>query len=158
MSGRPFSASLAEHLDRPERASWLSASEVIRAIDVKADETIADIGAGTGYFSLPLAVAVAARGRVYALDSQLEMLQILEKKLVGAAKENIRPLHATASETLLSSAQCDLVFMANVWHEFSDRPDVLRESMRILKRLGRIAILDWRLDVEPEHGPQLSDR
>jgi ubiquinone/menaquinone biosynthesis C-methylase UbiE len=158
MSGRPFSASLAERLDRPDRASWLSPSEVIRAIDVKADETIADIGAGTGYFSLPLAAAVGARGKVYALDSQLEMLQLLDKKLVGAANESIRPLHATASETFLPSAQCDLVFMANVWHEFSDRPDVLRESKRILKRLGRIAILDWRPDVEPEHGPPLGHR
>lgn len=158
MSGRPFSVTLAERLDRPERVTWLAPSEVIRAIDVKADETIADIGAGTGYFTLPLAAAVGARGRVYALDSELEMLNILSKKLHGAAKENVEPLHATADETFLSSARCDVVLMANVWHELSDRAAVLRESKRILKSLGRIAILDWRPDVEPEHGPPLSER
>lgn len=158
MTGRPFSASLAERLDRPERVTWLPPSEVIRAIDVKADQTIADIGAGTGYFTLPLAAAVGKRGRVFALDSQLEMLNILSKKLHGAAKENVEPLHARADDTFLSSARCDLVFMANVWHEFPDRAAVLRESKRILKSLGRIAILDWRPDVEPEHGPPLSHR
>jgi predicted methyltransferase len=109
MSVRQFNASLADRLDRPERASCLPPFEVIRAIDVKADETIAEIGASTGYFSLPLAAAVGGCGKVYASDSQLEMLQLLEKSLVGAANENVEPLHAMASETFLPSALRDFV-------------------------------------------------
>jgi ubiquinone/menaquinone biosynthesis C-methylase UbiE len=158
MSDRRFNANLAERLDRPERLSWLPPAEVLQAIDVKPGEVIADIGAGTGYFTLPLAAAVGGSGKVYALDSQLEMLKLLRNKLDGSAAENVELLVAEADSTGLRSGCCDLVILANVWHEFPDRSAVLRESKRILKQAGRIAILDWRPDVEPEHGPPLSHR
>jgi ubiquinone/menaquinone biosynthesis C-methylase UbiE len=158
MSERRFSATLAERLDRPERLTWLPPADVLRRLGLRADETIADLGAGTGYFTLPLSEAVGARGRVYALDSQQEMLEILGKKLDASRSNNIDLLHANADRTYLPFSCCDLVFMANVWHEFEDRTAVLQESARVLKTNGRIAILDWRPDVEPEHGPPLGHR
>jgi ubiquinone/menaquinone biosynthesis C-methylase UbiE len=158
MSDRRFSATLAEKLDRPERLTWLPPTEVLRALDLRAGETIADIGAGTGYFTLPLAVSVGNRGKVYAVDSQQGMLEILRKKIDATAWENVEIVHAEADVTYLSSASCDLALFANVWHEFADRTAVLREAMRILKKSGRIAILDWRPDVEPEHWPPLGHR
>lgn len=71
---------------------------------------------------------------------------------------NVEAVHAEADRTGLPDASCNLVFLANVWHEFADCSAVLRESTRILKAGGRIAILDWRTDVEPEHGPPLDRR
>ncbi len=67
-------------------------------------------------------------------------------------------IHAEADNTGLPASCCDLFFAANVWHEFEDRAAVLRESARVLKLGGRIAILDWRTDVPPEHGPSLEHR
>ena len=71
---------------------------------------------------------------------------------------NVDLIQAEAESTALPDGSCDLVFLANVWHEFADRSAVLNESRRILKHRGRIAILDWRPDVERENGPPLDHR
>jgi ubiquinone/menaquinone biosynthesis C-methylase UbiE len=153
MNDRRFKASQANQLDAPERLLWLPPAEVIGALAVRPGDTIADVGAGTGYFSLPLAQAAGPQGKVYALDAQAEMLSLLRQKLKDNAVCNVEPVYAEADATSLPDACCSLVFLANVWHEFADRAAVLRESRRILKPRGRIAILDWRPDVEPEVGP-----
>ncbi len=158
MSDRMFNASLAHKLDAPERTIWLPPAEVLRALEVKPGEVIADIGAGTGYFSLPLAEVVGPHGRVYAVDAQSGMLAHLQKKMDSFGVSNIEPTHAEAAQTGLLSATCDLVFLANVWHEVADRAAVLQESMRILKVPGCIAVLDWRPDIEPEYGPPREHR
>ena len=121
-------------------------------------DTIADVGAGTGYFSLPLAQAVGSQGKVYAVDAQDEMLALLRQKLDESNLSNVELIHAEADNTGLPASCCDLVFAANVWHEFDDHAAVVRESARILKPDKRIAILDWRTDVLPEHGPPLEHR
>jgi ubiquinone/menaquinone biosynthesis C-methylase UbiE len=151
-------ASLADRLDHPERLLWLPPAMVISALAVQPGDAIADIGAGTGYFSLPLAHAVGSFGLVYAVDCQAEMLGHLQIKLDAGGISNIRMINADADSTGLPNASCDLVFMANVWHEFEDRSAVLLEAKRSLKDGGRIAVLDWRPDVEPDHGPPLHHR
>lgn len=158
MTTKRFDPSRAYRLDRPERMTWLPPAEVLQALGLKAGETVADVGAGTGYFALPMANAVGSSGRVYAVDAQPEMLEFLRQKLDPTAHSNIELVHAEADSTRLPDAGCDLVFLANVWHEFDDRQAVLREARRVLKDLGRIAVLDWRPDVEPEHGPPLAIR
>jgi ubiquinone/menaquinone biosynthesis C-methylase UbiE len=158
MNDRLMNASLADRLDHPERLLWLPPAMVIGALAVQPGDAIADIGAGTGYCSLPLAREVGSLGLVYALDCQAEMLGRLQYKLDAGSISNIRVINADADSTGLPNASCDLVFMANVWHEFADRSAVLLEAKRILKDGGRIAVLDWRLDVEPEHGPPIHHR
>lgn len=158
MSDRRMSVARAHRLDAPERLLWLPPVEVVNALALKQGDFIADIGAGTGYFSLPMAQAVIPGGRVFAIDVQREMLELFKDKLDQYPAFNVELVQADASGTGLADATCDVVFMANVWHEFEDRGAVLRESIRILKPLGRIAVLDWRPDVEPEHGPPLEHR
>jgi ubiquinone/menaquinone biosynthesis C-methylase UbiE len=158
MNDRLMNASLAGGLDDPERLLWLPPAMVLGGLSVQSGNSIADIGAGTGYFSLPLATAAGPPGLVYAVDCQAEMLGHLQIKLDAGGISNIRVINADADSTGLPSASCDLVFMANVWHEFEDRSAVLLEAKRILKDMGRIAVLDWRQDVEPEHGPPLHHR
>ena len=150
--------SRAHRLDTPERMLWLPPTEVIDTLALKPGEVIADVGAGTGYFSIRLARAALPGGRVYAVDVQREMLSLLKKKRDQHFLSNLQLVHADAIATKLPDASIDLVFMANVWHEFDAHNAVLRESIRILKPCGRIAILDWRPDVEPEHGPPLEHR
>jgi ubiquinone/menaquinone biosynthesis C-methylase UbiE len=106
---------------------------------------VADIGAGTGYFALPIARAVVPDGRVLAVDMQPEMLALLRER-VGDLP--ITPVHGEATKTTLRDASVDLVLLANVWHELDDQDAALAETRRILRPSGRIAILDWRPDVE----------
>lgn len=158
MNDRLFNASLAERLDDPERLLWLPPALVIGALAVQSGDAIADIGAGTGYFSLPLAQAVGPLGLVYAVDSKAEMLRHLQYELDTGKIPNIRAINADADSTGLPDASCNLVFLALVWHELAERTDLLREAKRLLKPGGHIAVLDWRPDVEPEHGPPLHHR
>lgn len=158
MHERRFDASLAHRLDQSDRLLWLPPQEVLAALDLHAGQTVADLGAGTGYFTLPMAAAVGATGRVLAVDAQQEMLAHLAKKLSTGAAASIELVHAEADRTTLGSGSCDLAFLANVWHEFADRATVLAEVRRILKPGGRIALLDWRPDVAREQGPPLDHR
>ncbi|HUX43517.1 MAG TPA: methyltransferase domain-containing protein [Terracidiphilus sp.] len=158
MNEKRFHASQAHRLEAPERREWMPPDEIVRALGLRPGDVIADIGAGTGYFALPMALAAGPEGRVYAVDAQAEMLSLLGKKPQSAPSANIELVHAEAEATGLPSACCNCVFLANVWHEFDDRAAVLREVRRLLKPGGRIAILDWRPDVEREAGPPLEHR
>ena len=158
MNDKRFPASEAHRLDDPARKAWLPPNEVLAALSPRPGDTIADLGAGTGYFSLPLAEAVGADGKVYAVDAQHEMLALLRQKLLEGSVANVDLVHAEAESTTLPNACCTLAFLANVWHEFADRSVVIKESRRILKPGGRVAILDWRPDVEREAGPPLDHR
>lgn len=158
MHKRQFPAAEAHRLDLPARRIWLPPADVLEAIAVRSGQAIADVGAGTGYFSLPLAAAVGPRGKIYAVDAQNEMLVLLGRKLDEATISNVELIHAEAINTGLPPRSCDLFFAANVWHEFEDRSAVLQEAARVLKAGGHIAILDWRTDVPPEPGPPLAHR
>jgi ubiquinone/menaquinone biosynthesis C-methylase UbiE len=158
MNNRLFNASMAKRLDDPERLLWLPPAMVIGALAVQHGDSIVDIGAGTGYFSLPLVQAAGPLGQVYAVDSQIEMLEHLQHKLDTENISNIRVVRAEADSTGLPAASCNLILLANVWHEITDRAAVLIEAKRILKSRGKIAILDWRTDVEPKPGPPLDHR
>lgn len=158
MHDKCFPASQSTRLDDPARQEFLPTAEVLALLGVHAGEKIADVGAGTGYFSLPLAEAVGAHGKVYAVDAQAEMLARIRGKMDAGALDCIELIHAEGGATCLPASSCDLFFAANVWHEFDDRAEVLREAQRVLKPEGRIAILDWRTDVEPEAGPPLAHR
>ena len=155
---RRFNAAMASKLENPERLQWLPPAEVVAALHVQPGERIVDIGAGVGYFALPLAAAIGPGGKVYAVDAQAEMLSLLAGKLRNAAPANIELIRAEADATGLPDGGCDVVFMANVWHEFDDRSAVVREAARVIRPGGRIGILDWRPDAEPENGPPFEHR
>jgi SAM-dependent methyltransferase len=141
MHDRRFPASEAYRLEDPARRVWLPPAEVLGALPLRSGDTVADVGAGTGYFSLPLAQVVGAEGKVYAVDAQAEMLAHLRRKLQEGSVSNVELIHAEAESTALPDACCSLVFLR-----------------RILKHRGRIAIIDWRSDVERENGPPLDHR
>jgi ubiquinone/menaquinone biosynthesis C-methylase UbiE len=158
MHERRLAASHAHRLDSPARLLFLPPGEVLDALALHAGDTVADVGAGTGYFTLPMARAVGPKGKVYAVDAQAEMLVLLKEKLRHAGLANVNLVQAEADRTGLPPSICDLFFLANVWHELDDCAATLREARRVLKPQGRIAILDWRPDVEQENGPPLAHR
>jgi ubiquinone/menaquinone biosynthesis C-methylase UbiE len=160
MSDRLFKPSEVHKLEDPERLTWLPPAEVVEALEIRPGMTVADIGAGTGYFALPIASAVGPQGKVFAVDLQPEMLALFQAKLKrsAAAPANVVLVEGSADTTNLESASADLVLIANVWHELDNRDSTLLEMKRILAVGGRLAILDWRPDVPQPPGPPLHHR
>lgn len=159
MSEKLFNPENAGRLDDPERRKWLPPDAVLDLLEIREGMTVADVGAGTGYFALSLAERVGSAGLVLAVDIQPAMLERLKANLGSQPEgDRIRPSLGAADATGLPDASADLVLLANVWHEVDDHAAVLRETERILKPGGRLAILDWRTDVEQPPGPPLDHR
>src|SRR5690242_15290696 len=126
MNSRTFRAADAQRLEDPERQKWLPVEEAIDALSLSPGMTVADIGAGTGYFAIPFARAVAPSGTVMAVDFQPAMLAILREKLSApGVPPNIQLVEGSAENTGVPEATCDLVFLANIWHELDDHAAVL---------------------------------
>ena len=154
MNEKVFNPRDIHKLEDPERLAWLPPQEVVALLGLAAGMRVADIGAGSGYFALPFARAIGPDGRLFAVDFQPEMLEFLRAKLIApGAPGNIECAEGSGGSTGLPDASCDLVFVANVWHELDDRAAALEEAARILRRPGRIAILDWRSDLLQPPGP-----
>ncbi|HWQ55574.1 MAG TPA: methyltransferase domain-containing protein [Bryobacteraceae bacterium] len=159
MNELTFKASEAHKLEDPERFNWLPPDEILAQVGLRPGMIVADIGSGTGFFAIPMARVVGASGRVYAVDFQDEMLDLLRAKLAAPdAPANLEPLKGEAVATGLPDQSCDLVFTANTWHELEDRPSALREFARILKPDGILAVLDWRHDADRPPGPPAAHR
>lgn len=156
MNERTFKASDAQKLEDPARLEWLPPADVIGKLDLTPGMVVADIGAGTGYFSIPIAARV---NRVFSVDLQTEMLGLLRGKLASTGlAANIELVHGSAVATNLAAASCDLAFFANVWHELDDLDMVLAEARRILRAGGRLAIVDWSPDRDHPPGPPVHHR
>jgi|CZKU01.1.fsa_nt_gi ubiquinone/menaquinone biosynthesis C-methylase UbiE len=153
---RTFHHTHADKLDDPERHAWLPPDEVVRRLELRPGLRVADIGAGSGYLTAPIAEAVGPTGRVAALDLQPEMLERLRHRLAPGAP--VDRVQADASATTLPTSSQDLALIANVWHELDDRTAALAEMTRIVRSDGRLAILDWRMDVAQPPGPPLEHR
>lgn len=158
MHERRFSPTQAHRLDDPERKTWLPPEEILSKLDLQPGQTVADIGAGTGYFSLPLAKAVGKDGKIFAVDVEPQMLALLQDKLSESGCSNIECQAAEATETKLPAESCDLVFLANIWHELDDPAAMFGEASRLLKSTGKLAILDWRADLDSPPGPPQEHR
>jgi ubiquinone/menaquinone biosynthesis C-methylase UbiE len=152
---RLFRHERAHKLDDPERLKWLPPDAVVRQI-ARPGARIVDVGAGTGYFALPLSRAVLPGGRVLAVDVRPEMLQLLRARIPAALP--VALVEGEATRTTLEDAIADVVLLATVWHELDDHVAALAEMSRILTPVGRLAILDWRDDVEQPPGPPLEHR
>jgi ubiquinone/menaquinone biosynthesis C-methylase UbiE len=159
MNERTFSVNEAHRLDDPERLIFLPPKEVIASLELKYGQTVADIGAGSGYFTIGIAREVGSGGKVHAVDFQTGMLDLIGKKLLEPnAPSNVTLVHGTAEHTMVDAHTVDLAFLANIWHELDDPGKVLQETARILRPEGRIAILDWRVDMPSPPGPPRDHR
>jgi SAM-dependent methyltransferase len=160
ISGRvyalPMGVQGAPWLDRPERASEENPDLALRLLQVPRGATVADIGAGSGYFSIRLARAVGDKGKVYASDIQPEMLALLQKAVSQAKMSNVVPVLGVTDDPHLPSNAIDLVLMVDVYHELSQPQTMLRRIREALKPDGRLALIEYRAEdpdvpIRPEH-------
>jgi precorrin-6B methylase 2 len=136
----------ADWLERPERKDEERPDLLLKALKLKPGMNVADIGAGTGYFTWPMAKLVAPTGSVYAVEIQQEMLDMLATNMVAHGVTNFHPVLGTVSDTHLPANQIDLVLMVDVYHEF-DHPYEMMESMcRSLKPNGKVVFVEYRAE------------
>jgi ubiquinone/menaquinone biosynthesis C-methylase UbiE len=140
-----------------ERRKWQNPGSILAAIGLNLDFTFVDVGCGEGFFSIPAAKIVGKKGRVFALDSDVEAIAMLGKKAFTKNLTNIEARVGTAEDTVLCNACADIVFFGIVLHDFSDPAQVLANARKMLKPEGRLVDLDWKKE-SMDFGPPLSIR
>ena len=129
-------------LEDPERAEWQKPDEVVAALGVSAGQTVCDIGAGPGYFSLPLARVLGSAGRVLAVDVEPRMLQALRERLAKAGLRNVTPILGLPDDALVPDGSCDLILIVDTFHHFPDGVGYLQRLGRALRPGGRLVNID----------------
>jgi arsenite methyltransferase len=131
-------------LDDPARDEYQKPHDVMMALGLKGGERIADIGAGSGYFTMRFARHVGDTGRVYAIDVSPDMILHLNRQVRAAGVDNVRTLLVPADDPLLAGASVDLVFICNTWHHIANHPPYLEKLRAALKPGGRVVIIDFQ--------------
>lgn len=131
-------------LERPKREREERTDLLLRLLALQPGDTVADLGAGTGYFSLPMARMVGAEGRVLAVDIQPEMLAIIERRAREAGAGNVESVLATEQDPRLPSGAVDVVLMVDAYHEFSHPHEVMERVVASLSPRGRVVLVEYR--------------
>lgn len=142
----PMSYRGADWLEREDREATERPEHVLDVLGLRDGWTVADVGAGSGYFTVRMARRVAPHGRVLATDLQPEMLALLGDKLKAAKVTNVVPLLATESDAKLPRGQLDLVLMVDVYHELPKPAETLAQIRAALRADGRLALVEYRAE------------
>ena len=134
----------ADWLERPERVEEERPDLLVAALELKHGMTVADIGAGTGYYSWRLAQRVGASGTVYAVDIQSEMIKLLERQMSRRGAANVKAVLGTLTDPGLPPAGIDLALMVDVYHELEYPYEMLAAIVRALKPGGRLVFVEFR--------------
>ncbi len=133
----------AAWLERPEREREERTDLLIDNLPLEADDVVADIGAGTGYFSFPMAARVPD-GRVLAVDIQQEMLDIIEQRKAEGGVDNVDTILGTETDPGLPAGGVDLVLIVDAYHEFSHPREMGAAIAHALKPGGRLVLIEYR--------------
>jgi ubiquinone/menaquinone biosynthesis C-methylase UbiE len=134
----------AQWLERAERLEEERPDLVLAALELKPGMTVADIGAGTGYYSWRMAQSVGTGGTVYAVDIQPEMIKLLEQQVAKRGATNVKAVLGTLTDPHLPAGALDLVIMVDVYHEFEFPYEMLTAITRALKPGGRLVFIEFR--------------
>jgi len=146
----------ADWLVRPERQSEEHPDEALDALKIPKGATVADIGAGVGYFTWRLAERVGPGGVVYGEDIQQAMLDQLRKNMQARHITNVREVLGGIDDPKLPKESVDLIILVDVYHEFSEPEKMLDRMRESLKPNGRLVLLEYRgedpkVPIKPEH-------
>ena len=144
----------AKVLEDPSRDAWQKPHEVLMALALQKTEAIADIGAGTGYFSRRFA---RHADTVWAVDIDPKLLEIAGKN----KPDNLKLVHAKADDPSLPAASIDTIFICDVWHHIDGRPAYLQKLKQALKPGGRIVVIDFKegkLPVGPPPSMKITEK
>jgi SAM-dependent methyltransferase len=134
----------ADWLVRPEREQEEEPDKALAALEIAKGSTVADIGAGVGFFTWRLAEVVGPGGKVYANDIQPEMIQMLKKNMKERSITNVEPVLGKIDDPKLPKGAVDLALLVDVYHEFSEPQKMLDRIRESLKPDGRLVLLEYR--------------
>lgn len=144
----------AEQFDKPERDTWQKPDQVIEALKLPKNAIVADVGAGTGYFSSRIA-KVIPEGKVYSADVEQDMVRYLGERAKKEGLININPIQANEKSPNLPEP-VDVIMFVDTYHHIGNRVDYYRNLKSSLKPDGRLVIIDFR--EESKDGPPKAHR
>lgn len=146
-----------DKLQSKERRENLPPIRILQEVGLQPGHHMIDIGCGVGFFSIPAAKMVVPNGKVYALDTSMEMTDFLTSELKASQIENVQVEKSEEYGFPLKDDTGDMLLMSMVLHEVEDKKLFLQEAYRTLKNQGRIVIIEW-VKKETEQGPPLKHR
>ena len=148
-------------LENPQREAEQKPEEVIAALDLKAGETLADIGAGSGYFTFRFARKVGDSGRVYAVDINSDMILYMNRHIRDKKVRNVTTILSAPDDPLVPDVPVNRFFVCNTWHHVQSRPRYIALMKKMLKPGGQIVVVDYKkkqLPVGPPPEMKLAKR
>ena len=133
-------------LERPEREKEEAPTKLMEALKIRPGDVVADVGAGSGYFTFRLADKVGAKGKVLAVDIQEEMLDLIRKKMKAAKATNVEPVLGTIEDPKLPAEGVDLILLVDAYHEFDHPYEMGAAMVKALKPGGRLVFVEYRLE------------
>ncbi len=155
--GRLFPPQDLGLLEAPDRDEWQRPHQILDALGIADASVVADVGAGSGWFTVRLARRVGPNGLVYAQDVQPEMLAAITRRVQREGLANVRPVLGRGSDPRLPAGTLDAVLIVDVVHEIEDRVTLFRNLATAIKPLGRIGVVDFR-GGGAGPGPEARDR
>jgi arsenite methyltransferase len=140
-------------LDDPQRDAYQKPHEVITALGLKQGEVVADIGAGSGYFTFRLAQHVGETGRVYAVDVSPDMILHMNERIRDLKVKNVVTILSTPDDPLLIDGSIDRFFICDTWHHIQNQQHYLVLMKKVLKPGGQVIMIDFQKKESPVGAP-----
>lgn len=155
--GRLFPPQDLGLLEAPDRDIWQHPDQVMDELGIAEATVVADIGAGSGWFTIRLARRVGPNGIVYAEDVQPEMLMAIKRRVDAEGLRNVKPVLGLGSDPQLPAGSIDAALMVDAYHEIVDRVTLLRNLAKALRPGGRIGVIDFKQEGGGP-GPPIEER
>ncbi|OLO26135.1 hypothetical protein BTR23_24050 [Alkalihalophilus pseudofirmus] len=155
MAGVRFDPRKADKLINPKRYELITPEKTIERFGIKQGDIVADLGAGNGVFTIP--IAEKTKTKVYAVDIEPQMLTLLEERAKKANLDEIVYVTSDLQDIKIEDHSVDHALISLVLHEVSDLKLVLAAVKRILKTDGQLLIIEWEA-VDSKMGPPLNER
>jgi ubiquinone/menaquinone biosynthesis C-methylase UbiE len=136
----------ATWLERPEREEEENPRKLLEMLKLKEGDVVADIGAGSGYYTFRMSKLVGDKGKVLAVDIQKEMLDIIRDKAKKAKVTNVEPVLGEEADPKLKDDSVDLILLVDVYHEFAQPYEMTEKMVKALKPGGRLVFVEFRLE------------
>jgi ubiquinone/menaquinone biosynthesis C-methylase UbiE len=141
---------------------FLNVEKIVDQLDIKPNMAIADFGAGHGFFSMAFAKKVGPSGQVFAVDILPSALEAIRSQAKLEGLFNIKLVQGDLEKpkgSTLPDESCDIVFIANVFFQVPDKPTLISEAFRVLKKAGELAVIEWKpyIGLGPQKEHRLSE-
>ena len=141
---------------------FLNIEKIVDQLDIKPNMAIADFGAGHGFFSVAFAKKVGPSGQIFAIDILSQTLEAVRSKAKLEGLFNIKIVRGNLEKpngSTLEDESCDMVFIANVLFQVPDKPGLINEAGRVLKKNGELVVVEWKpyIALGPQKEHRLSE-